>query len=63
MSQSGWVCLQMSDDRTKMGNLEKYAKCKGKFGLFTSYEPKSNYDASGVVLYEIFKTHNTFFVG
>ena len=63
MSQSEWFVYIMADDRTKMGNLEKYAKCKGKFGLFTSYEPKSNYDASGVVLYEIFKTHNRFFVG
>ena len=63
MSQSGWVCLQMAGDRTKLGNLEKYAKCKGKFSLFTSDGTNFNYDASGLVLYKIFKTHNKFFVG
>ena len=63
MSQSGWVCLQMAVDRTKLGNLENCAKFKGKFSLFTSDGTNFNYDAWVLVLYKIFKMHNKFFVG
>ena len=62
MSQSGWFVYNMAVDRTKLGNLEKYAKCKGKFSLFTIDETKIGYDASGLLLYKVFKMHNEFFV-
>ena len=63
MSQSARFVDNMADDRTKLGNLENCAKFKGKFSLFTSDGTNFNYDASGLVLYKIFKTHNKFFVG
>ena len=62
MSQSGWFVDNMAVDRTKLGNLEKYAKCKGKFSLFINDGTKIGYDASGLLLYKVLKMHNEFFV-
>ena len=63
MSASAWFVYIMADDRTKLGINQKYVQCKFKFSLFKSYEPKFNYDASGLHIYKIFKMHNKFFVG
>ena len=63
MRQSEWFVYIMAVDRTKMGNLGKYIKFKGKFRLFTSDGTNIAYDALGLVLYKIFKMHNEFFVG
>ena len=62
MSQSARFVYNMAVDRTKLGNLEKYAKCKGKFSLFINDGSKIGYDASGLLLYKVLKMHNEFFV-
>ena len=63
MSQSAWFVYIMADDRTKLGNLGKYVLFKFKFRLFISDGTNIAYDALGLLLYKIFKTHNEFFVG